>query len=64
MQLTLEIVRLVDLLVQAIMLEHEQHGTLGFLETVVEVDAPIKASRALPTMESWMSSRRILAWMR
>ena len=40
MQLALEVVRFVDLLVQAIVLEHEQHCTLGFLETVVEVDRP------------------------
>ena len=38
MKLTLEIVGLVDLLVQAVMLEHEQHGTLCLLESVVEVD--------------------------
>ena len=40
MQLALEVVRFVDLLVQAVVLEHEQHGALGLFESVVQIDGP------------------------
>ena len=56
-----EIVGFVHLIVKAVMFEHREHCALGATESMVEVMAPINASKALPTMDSWMSSRRILA---
>ena len=39
-QLAFEVTRLVHLLVQAIVLQHEQNSTLGFLVPVVQINGP------------------------